>query len=84
MYNLNLHDVNSVRLMKTEIVRKIELSSRSAFVDAELAIDAGRAGYRIMEIPIAHRARTVEGGAGGGSMKTILPTIKDMILYRFS
>jgi glycosyltransferase involved in cell wall biosynthesis len=82
LYGLELNDVNSVRLMKRDVVRSIELTSLSAFVDAELAIDAKKAGFTIVEVPINHRARNDEGGAGGGSMKTILPTVMDMIKYR--
>lgn len=80
LFHLPLHDANSVRLMRSSLCKKIHLTSRSAFVDAELAIRAKKAGFRIIEIPIAHRARSGEG-AGGGKLTTIFPTILDMILF---
>ncbi len=83
-YGISIHDVNSIRLVKKQVIDSIDLSTRSAFVDAEMIIDAVRAGFRVAETTIAHKARTDEEGAGGGSLRTIIPTIIDMILYRLS
>jgi glycosyltransferase involved in cell wall biosynthesis len=80
LFGLTIHDINSVRLMKTSIMKSVGLTTSSAFVDAELVIRAKRAGLRIMEIPIVHRARTGLG-ASGGKLTTILPTIRDMIAF---
>lgn len=82
LFGTNVHDVNSVRLMKTSVMKSVRLASSSAFVDAELIIRAKRKGFRIMEIPIAHRARAGVG-ASGGKLSTIVPTIVDMILFVF-
>lgn len=79
-FRLDLHDVNSVRLMRTAILKDILLQTESAFVDAELAIKARRAGYRIVEVPIAHKKREGSTG-GGGTLRTILPVIRDAISY---
>ena len=81
LFSLGLHDVNSVRLMKTAMVKHIALTSTSAFVDAELAIQATKMGYHIQEVPIAHRKE--EGKGSGGNLRTILPTIGDMMRTRF-
>lgn len=80
-FRLDLHDVNSVRLMRTAILKDIRLRSASAFVDAELTISCRRRGYRIIEIPIGHRRQKTIGL--GGSWRTIIPTIIDMIRFRF-
>ncbi|KKW10807.1 MAG: Glycosyl transferase, family 2 [Microgenomates group bacterium GW2011_GWC1_49_7] len=82
MFGLPIHDVNSARLMKTSIMKSIPLTTSSAFIDAELVINALRAGFRIAEIPIAHRARAGVG-ANGGKLTTILPTVMDMIKFFF-
>jgi glycosyltransferase involved in cell wall biosynthesis len=79
-FRLTMHDVNSARLMKTSIMKSIALTTTSAFVDAELVIRALRAGFRVTEIPIAHRARAGTG-ASGGRISTIVPTIIDMIRF---
>lgn len=83
-YRLDLHDVNSVRLMPTHILRNIRLEFTSAFVDAELAIRLKKQGFVIAEVPISHRMdlKKPNGkGGGGGKLKTILPTIRDMTWF---
>lgn len=80
LFGVNIHDVNSVRLMKASVMKSVSLTTSSAFVDAELVIRSKGAGFRVMEIPIAHRARA-GSGAGGGRLTTILPTIRDMIVF---
>lgn len=83
LFRMPVHDANSVRLMRRSIMQNVKLTSSSAFVDAELVLRARDAGFRIAEAPITHRGRAYGSGAGGGgSLKTILPTIKDMILFR--
>lgn len=82
LFRLPVHDANSVRLMKSEIMKYVALTSTSAFVDAELIIKAYREGFRITEKAISHRKRTGGSGRGGGGrVRTILPTIRDM--FRF-
>ncbi len=81
LFGLTLNDANSVRLMKTSVMKSVSLTSSSAFVDAQLAIMAKRAGLQVIEIPIAHHART-GSGASGGKLSTILLTIRDMIQFR--
>lgn len=83
LFGLQIQDVNSVRLMKTGVFKKIKLTSSSAFVDAELAILMVRGGYSIREVPIEHRLQEGTSG-GGGSLKTILPTIIDMASFLFT
>lgn len=80
LFGLTIHDVNSVRLMKTVILKKITLKSKSAFVDAELVLRAKKADFRIAEAPIAHRGQ--ENRGGGGNLKTIIPTVIDLLRFR--
>jgi glycosyltransferase involved in cell wall biosynthesis len=78
LYGLKLHDVNTIRLMRRTLLKKISLTSDSAFVDAQLAIESQKHGVRIIEIPIIHKARIDTGATGGSLSRTILPTIRDM------
>lgn len=82
LFGLALRDVNSVRLMHKKIIKSVRLQSRSAFVDAELALKAKRKGFRIKEVPILHKKREGSTG-GGGKLGTIVPAIRDMAFYRF-
>lgn len=84
LFRLNLHDVNTIRLMKKAVISSVRLKSDSAFVDAELAIAAGKRGFVIREIPVAHKQRHHHGATGGKFIKTILPTITDIIRLQFS
>ena len=83
LFHVPIYDINSVRLMRTNMLKTIQLKSTSAFVDAELTISAIRKGFRVAEIPIIHKKRDT-AGAGGGKLSIILPTIWDMVVYFFS
>lgn len=76
-FGLPIHDVNSVRLMRTHILKEIMVSSRSAFVDAELCIKANQLGHRIKEVAIDHHEDLQKGS--GGNWKTIIGTLNDMV-----
>jgi len=83
LFDTKTHDVNSVRLMKSSIMKAIILHGTSAFTDAELIIKTKRLGFTVREIPIGHRDRHGKAGTGGGGkLKVILPTIYEMLFYR--
>lgn len=84
LFGLNLHDANTIRLMKKSVMSALRLQSRSAFVDAELAIRMQEKGFTIREVPVTHKIRADKGGSGGKFFKTILPTIIDMVKMKFS
>jgi len=82
LFHIPVHDANSVRLMRRSVMQKVKLTSTSAFVDAELVLRARDSGFRISEATITHRSRTGGSGSGGGGrLKTILPTIRDMVVF---
>lgn len=78
-FHLNLHDVNTIRLMRRSMIQALSLKSDTAFIDAEIAIQAKHKNFRILEIPIEHKFRKDKGATGGKFFKTIFPTILDMI-----
>jgi len=81
LFGIHIHDVNSVRLMKREMVCQKLLTAASAFVDAQLTIQAVRMGFRVIEVPINHQVR-ITIGASGGKASVIVPVIWEMIQYR--
>jgi len=89
VYNLMLRtfyghkhkDVNSIKLFRRAILDKVELLSKSPFVDAELCIRAERAGFKVIEIPIEHLPRTTQG-ASGGKFSVIWETFSDLVKMR--
>lgn len=80
LYGVRIHDINSVRLMRKTIVERTKFSGTSAFIDAELTIQAIKNGFRVTEAVITHQPRRT-GGSGGGKLSVILPVIVDMFLY---
>ncbi len=84
LFGMNLHDANTIRLMKKSVITALPLVSRSAFVDAELAIRMQQHGYTMREVPVTHKVRIDKGGSGGKFFKTILPTIIDMVRMKIS
>lgn len=81
LFGLKFHDINSVRLMRRSILKEINLTSSSAFVDAELVIRAKRLGFTVIEVPISHRPRADGKPGGGNQWQTIAATIFDMIRF---
>lgn len=82
LFGISVRDVNTVRLMKTSILKNIHLRSGSAFVDAELVIQALRNGYTVKEVPIDHQPD--KSGGSGGHLGTIFATIIEMIKFRLN
>lgn len=80
-FTIPTSDVNTIRLMKREVMNHVNLQMTSAFVDAELVLKASKMGYKIKEVPILHKARTTPGATGGKFFKTIFPTISDMLRF---
>lgn len=81
IYGIKYKDVNSIKLFKRSILDKIELNSKTAFVDAELCIRAERAGFKVVEIPIEHLPR-ISQGASGGKLSVIFETFADLVRMR--
>lgn len=77
MFGIPIHDVNSVRLVRRRLMEKLQLTSSSAFVDAQMLIASQRLKARITEIPIAHQSRA-RGTGGGGKISIIMPTVIDL------
>jgi len=81
LFHIPITDVNTIRLMKGEIIKQIPLVYTSPFVDAELIIRATYKGYKVIEVPILHKARVTAGATGGKFFTSIWPTFKDMMIF---
>lgn len=83
MIKKRLHDVNSSKLIKKEIIKNIKLETKSSYAEpsAELCLKAIKKGYKVGEILIKHKER-VYGKNMTGSKHIGLTTIriiKDLI-----
>jgi glycosyltransferase involved in cell wall biosynthesis len=65
LYGLTVRDINSIKLIKREVLEHIRFETTSAFTDAELCIRASRLGYSIGEVDIEHLARQFGEALGG-------------------
>jgi glycosyltransferase involved in cell wall biosynthesis len=65
LFGLATRDVNcAFKLLPTELVQEEALCADGAVISAEILVRAARAGYRLAEVPIAHRPRR-SGRASG-------------------
>ena len=79
IFGLKTQDVNfSYRMVKRELLQKLKLKSEGSFIDAEMMIEAKRAGGRLREIPIMYYPRTL------GESTLASPSVIIKILYEMS
>jgi len=83
LYGIRHKDVNSIKLFKRAILEKVDLKSKTAFVDAELCIRAELAGFRVGEVAIEHLPRLSQG-ASGGKLSVIWETFSDLVKMKAS
>jgi glycosyltransferase involved in cell wall biosynthesis len=78
-----VHDVDSVALVRREVVHAIDFKNNSAFFHAEFLLETNRLGFRWLEIPIEHRPRT-SGRSTVFKLKVMIPAFKDFFRYLLS
>ncbi|MBI5116808.1 glycosyltransferase family 2 protein [Candidatus Poribacteria bacterium] len=79
VFRLNVRDVNfSYKMVKRELLRKLDLRSEGSFIDAEMLLEAKRRGARIKEIDIMYYPRAL------GESTLASPSIIAKILYEMS
>jgi glycosyltransferase involved in cell wall biosynthesis len=83
LFRQRFQDVNWVQMWRVETAGQIKLQSSGVFMQLEMLDRARRQNLRIVEIPSEFHRRT-EGLAKGSGARTILRTIIEMIVYRFS
>ncbi len=83
MAGQRIHDVNSVALLKREILKDVRFVSRGAFIHAEIALNVLKKGVAIREIPIEHKPRA-HGSASGNKWRVKVNTVLDLLRYLFS
>lgn len=82
MAGRRIHDVNGSALVRRRALDHVDLRCDTAFIHAELLLEALRNGARLQEVRIDHRPREY-GIASGNKVSVILGTIKDAIRYHF-
>lgn len=69
---VRIADLNcGFKLMRTDLVRRLDLRAGGALISAELLGKAARAGGRLVEVPVSHVPRA-HGTQTGGSVRVLL------------
>jgi len=76
---LSLRDVNWVKVYRRDILRNIEYTSVTPFIETEIFAKIKKNGGRITEVGAPHHPRTT-GRATGGDLSLIFNTTKELLL----
>jgi len=81
LFDIHDRDVDcAFKLYPTDLFRRIDIESRDAFIDAEIAIKARLLGYTQIEVGVNHLPR-VDGVSTGARPSVVLRTFRE--IYRF-
>jgi len=69
------------KLLRREVLERVNLVSNGAMIDTELLAGARARGFRIAEVPVTHLPR-VAGEATGANIKVIFRAFRDLMRFR--
>jgi glycosyltransferase involved in cell wall biosynthesis len=80
---IDVRDVNcALKIIKTSMLKRMTLHSRSALINAEMYWKVGRLGGTYVQVGVPHHPRTM-GRRSGGRLIPILRASKELIQIRF-
>lgn len=80
---IKVRDVNcALKIIRTSTLKRMNLQSRSALLNAEMYWKVGRLGGRYAQVGVPHHPRTM-GRRSGGRLIPILRAMKELIQIRF-
>jgi glycosyltransferase involved in cell wall biosynthesis len=80
LFGLRVRDIDcAFKVFRRPVVEALPLASIGAFVNTELLVRAGRAGFRIREVPVTHRPRRA-GRAKGATPRVIVRALWELAL----
>jgi glycosyltransferase involved in cell wall biosynthesis len=78
LFGMRVRDIDcAFKLYKRKIFDEIEMSSTGALIDTEILARATRKGYRIVQRPVHHYARTA-GRQTGANIRVILRAFREL------
>jgi glycosyltransferase involved in cell wall biosynthesis len=82
-FRIPIKDVNcALKIIRTDMLRRFELHSRSALINAELYWKVGLRGGRYKQVGVPHHPRRM-GRRSGGRLIPILRAMKELVEIRF-
>jgi glycosyltransferase involved in cell wall biosynthesis len=83
-FHIPIKDVNcALKIIRTDMLRSLDLQSRSALINAEMYWKVGLHGGRYAQVGVPHHPRTM-GRRSGGRLIPILRAMKELVQIRFS
>jgi glycosyltransferase involved in cell wall biosynthesis len=67
-FGLHVHDIGAVRAARTDRLLELGVEDRRSGYPLELLVRAGRAGWRVEELPVSYRPRTAGRSKVSGSV----------------
>ncbi len=83
LFNVDLVDAGSIKILRREIIFKYNLKSNSVFIEAELLIRALKSGYRLEFVPVSYKKPAGKSGYAG-NLKLAILAFYDLLKLRFS
>lgn len=81
LFNIHVSDVNcSFKLVRKQVLDRINLTASTAFIDGQLLVEASRSGYSIVEMPVKYTPRHF-GRSNFDSIQAAWSTLVEMIQY---
>lgn len=81
MFNIRVSDVNcSFKLVRKQVLDRINLTAGTAFIDGQLLVEASRSGYSIVEMPVKYTPRHF-GRSNFDSLQAAWSTWVEMTQY---
>ena len=81
--DIKVRDVNcALKIIKTSVLKRMTLHSRSALINAEMYWKVQRLGGRYVQVGVPHHPRTM-GRRSGGRLIPILRASKELVQIRF-
>jgi glycosyltransferase involved in cell wall biosynthesis len=83
LFDLKIKDINfSFKLIRTDLLRRLNLSSEGSFIDAEILIKAKRSKAKIVQFGTQYFPRK-NGKSKLSSLATILKILQEAFIFRF-
>jgi len=84
LFGLHLKDINSgLKIYKREVLKGLNLRSKSPFIDVEIFAEAVKRGFKIKQYGLIFELRT-EGVSTISRMSVVARTFVDMFAYKLS
>src|SRR5262249_62403530 len=72
LYGVRYTDMGPLRAIRRDVLEKLNMRERTYGWNLEMQMRAGRAGLRILELPVAHRLRAGGASKVAGSLRGTL------------